>query len=163
MPTKALLSPLLSKSGEILCTCLCLSPHLNLLSLQYVANGDQVVQRYSRSALSKPFATRQMKKFFTVYNWKCLCKKTHRLKTISARYSKCGEWPYSFATFVANEKILLDIIALNQRCPVGFSLEPHSWLKQRYPTHSPHVANDHLNVANGSLFKYLKLLCFKEN
>ncbi len=25
---------------------------------------------------------------------------------------KCGEWPYSFATIVANEKIMLDIAAL---------------------------------------------------
>ena len=30
-------------------------------------------------------------------------------------FIKCGEWPYLFATIVANTKILLDIAALDQQ------------------------------------------------
>ncbi len=32
---------------------------------------------------------------------------------------KCGEWPYLFATIVANAKILLDIAALKHRFSTG--------------------------------------------
>jgi hypothetical protein len=30
-----------------------------------------------------------------------------------AQFSQCGEWPYSFVTFVANKKILLDIAVID--------------------------------------------------
>jgi len=46
---------------------------------------------------------------------------------------KCGEWPYLFATIVANEKILLDIAALDrmnfgQICPTA-PPKPKFWLR----------------------------------
>jgi len=56
--------------------------------------------------------------------WKqTICNKTLDLSDIChficffSNVLKCGEWPYLFATIVANEKILLDIAALKSLKP----------------------------------------------
>ena len=67
-----------------------------------------------------------------------LCKTRHGWITILALSSKCGEWPYSFATFVANEKILLDIADLARICrcgPIDWSLNPDC------PYKDPRISN----------------------
>ena len=41
-----------------------------------------------------------------------LHKRKYCRDALLAMPQKCGEWPFSFATIVANEKILLDIAEL---------------------------------------------------
>ena len=46
------------------------------------------------------------------FSWTLSCVRQGILR-ILVLSTKCGEWPYSFSTFVANEKILLDNAAVN--------------------------------------------------
>jgi len=50
-------------------------------------------------------------------------------KCIIALLSQCGKWPYSFATFAANKKVLLDIADLEILFyEIFLTIISHLWL-----------------------------------
>ena len=59
------------------------------------------------------------------------------------------------------KKYLFNIISALKKFAWNFNVQITAvFIKQRCPTHSPHMTNGHLNVANGLLSQHIKIGLF---